>query len=200
MQYKHIRDDKEIKDKEIAGITALSVLIPIGLTLFFFKDRLPVGYLLLIIVPILYFIPKLVRTLYSDWVKERDIIGFIEIEPERIFTNIDSMEIDVNKIVKMEIKFNYIKGKRYNHRDIFHNGLAEFLIDLNDGRKKRIVFLIETKKQLESLSLVLKEYYRKRIEIKEFFCRHMVKTILLNPKWNYKELQNLKQELNIDIK
>lgn len=198
MQYKLIRDDKETKDKEFVLVRITSTLLPIGFIMVFLYNTLPLYLLLIITIAFIHFIPKLVRTLYPDWVRKDDIIGFIEFETEKIYSNNNFKEIQVDSISRIQLNFNYIKGKTYNPRDIIHNGLAELFIDFNDGSKKRIVFLIESKKQLEYLSLILKEYYRKRIEIKEFFCQNMVKTILLKPNWKYKELQDLKQELNND--
>lgn len=200
MQYKLIRDDKTTTEEKEGLFSTLTVLIPIVLVIYFLKDVLPLYIILSLFLLIFYFLPRLLRTFNQDWVHKKDIIGFVEFDADRISISNDLKEIDVNKIVRMKLNFNYIKGKKYNLRDIIHNGLAVFLIDLNDGGQQRIVFLIETKEQHENLSLIMKGYYQKRIEIKEFLCRFNVKTILLKPSlnWSYTALKDLKQESNID--
>ena len=198
MQYKLIRDDKITTEKGISLTATFSVLIAIGLILYLLHDMISIYLQVGIVVLILYFIPKFLRTLSIDWVKKNDIIGFVEFENQQISRSNNLPVIDINEIIRIELHYNYIKGKTYHLRDIIHNGLTEFHIDFKDGSQKKIIFVIETKKQFDNLGKVLKEYYRKRIEIKEFFCQHKVKTILLRPSMSYKELQDLKTELNID--
>jgi hypothetical protein len=196
MKYKLIIASKETSDKENILLTTISIIIPIGLIYYFFKDTLNPIILILIAGSIIWFIPNLIRRLYSDWIYQKDISGFIEFKNEKFVTNDDS--IDVEEILEIQLNFNYIKGKRYNRRDIIHNGIAELNVNLKNGETKRILFLIETKEQFENLSVILKEYYKKHIVIKEFFCKHKIKTILLKPEWTFEELQNLKRELNLE--
>jgi hypothetical protein len=197
MQYKILREDKVTTDNANSLATTVSVLITIGLILYLLRDILSLYLQLGIVVLIIYFIPKYVRTLSKDWVRKKDIIGYVEFENERIYRSNNLPQINVDEITRIQLDYNYIKGKKYNLKDVIHNGLAEFHIDLKDGSQKKIVFVIESKKQFDNLSKVLKEYYRKQIEIKEFFCQHKVKTVLLRPSLNYKELQDFKKELNV---
>ena len=196
--FKHIKDDKKTRDSDNTLITAVYILTLSALTLLLFHEStINMIFYLIVFVAIIYS-SRFLRFLYKDWAYKNDIIGLVTFDSDWIQIENVNQRISIANISKLTLQFNYIKGKRFNHRDIIHNGLATLKIDLKDNESKKFTFLIETKEQLENLSQILKDFYKAGIKIEEYFCRNSVKTFLLKTDWNYAEIQKLKTELNIE--
>ena len=170
----------------------------IAVYFYFFHDLFPRLIDILLFIAIILLLPIIIRRFYSDWTRTKDIIGKIEINSDRINCKNANLEILTDEIVSLELRQNYIKGKRYLLRDIIHNGIAELKIEQKTGENYRLVFLIENKEQFDNLGKTLKELYRKKVNIKETMFNSELKTVLLRPHWKFNDLQNLKKELNID--
>jgi hypothetical protein len=196
--FKHIRSDKVTRDSENTLITALYILISFGLIYRILSKVTSNALIYILIFLALAYSTKLIRKFYKDWVVKKDVIGIVKFETEKITISTDTEEILTSDILNIKLIFNYIQGKQYHSRDIIHNGLAKIKIISKAYIETDIVFLIETKSQLENLGKILKEYYRKQIKIDEFLGRNKVKTFLLRPNWKYEEKQKLKRELKLD--
>ena len=198
--FKHIRSDKSIKDAENVILTALYVILIFGL-IYILTRNLSMNILIYVLIFLAIILSsRLIRMLYKDWSLKRDIIGNVNFESNKITFDSDLKEILISDISTVNLTFNYIKGEKYHSRDIIHNGLAKMEIISLNGQAINLIFLIETKTQLDNFSKILKEYYKRKIKIDEFLGRHMVKTFLLKPKsnWKYEEIKKLKSELNIE--
>ena len=196
--FKHIRDDKETRDSDntlFAGVYILSLSV---LTILLFRKLTTNKVFYLFIVVAIIYSYRLIRVLYKDWVRQKDIIGSVEFGSDRIKISNLKHEILVSNISSLKIHFNYIKGKQFNRKDIIHNGLATLTVDLKNKTREKIIFLIETKVQLENLRLIFKDFYKAGIDIHEHFCRENVKTFLLKADWKYSDIQKIKTELNIN--
>lgn len=198
MNYKLIRENIETQDKDNVFLTIFLFFAFIAAYFYFLRDLFSRPIDIVVIVGIIFLLPLTIRRFYSDWTRTKDIIGKIEITPESIICENANTEILTNEIVSLELKQNYIKGKRYLLRDIIHNGIVELKIKMKSGDDHRLVFLIENKEQFEYLGKILKELYKMQICIKETMFNTALKTILLKPHWNFNELQNLRKELNIE--
>ena len=198
MNYKQIRENFVTKDKDNIFLTIFLFFALIAVYLYFFHDLFPRLIDIVVFTGIILLLPITTRRFYSDWTRTKDIIGKIEINSDRINCENSNLEILTDEIVSLELRQNYIKGKRYLLRDIIHNGIAELKIEQKTGENHRLVFLIENKEQFDKLGKTLKELYRKKINIKETMFNSELKTVLLRPHWKLNDLQNLKKELNID--
>jgi hypothetical protein len=200
MNYKQIRDNIVTKDRDNILSIIFLFIVYIAAYHYFLHGLFPRLINILIFTGFLISMPFVIRRFYSDWTGAKDVIGNIKITSDRINSEKYNKEILISEITSLELRQNFIKGKRYRLRDIIHNGLAELKVKLKNGEDLKLVFLVENKEQFEYLGTTLKEYYRKKIDIKETMFNSELRTILLKPHWHFKDLQNLKNELNIDFK
>ncbi len=198
--FKQIRNDKVTRDSENTLITTLYILLTFGLIYIILHEILDNKWIYILILLLIVYSTRFIRILYKDWVFKKDVVGFINFDSDIITTDNESVQIMTSDINKIKLTYNYIKGKKYNPRDIVHNGLASIQITIKTNNVNDFVFLIESKNQLEELSEILKDYYRKQIQINEYLGRHNVKTFLLRPKvdWKYDDIRKIKSELKIE--
>lgn len=196
--FKQITLDKKPKEASEFQLLFYPATILVSLTILFALIYQPLAYLGISIATLHFIFRDKVRTLYPDWVKQSETCGSILID-EKFIKKINTHEqrIELDNVTEIHIHHNYIQGEKIGNRDIVHNGLARITMILKNEEIEVFQFLIETDKQLKSLQLVLKAWYKQKIILKESFGNYKQKTILLQLNLDYKMIQNLKQELGI---
>lgn len=135
------------------------------------------------------------RFLSADWVKKKDVIGNVSFKNDTI--SYGEKSIATNEIKNVLIHSNGVKGKLRRHRAILYNGIFDLQITTNAEEKHHLKFMIENKKQHDFMKQVIENWYKNKIEIKEFYSEEKYKTIcleMINNK-NYKEIQELKKKI-----
>jgi hypothetical protein len=200
MEFKLIRADKEMKNLDKLGyryIFFLFVAFPaFGLLIW---QGLP----LIFAVPFLFgfwiFGYKLFRTRYKDWKVSNDIIGSIDFSNNVILANSNgNNDIKFEDIARLDLKYNYIKGKSAFRDDVFHNGIWYLKFQMKSGDNFEFKFVVENTEQFDYLAYVLRLIYRAGAKVKERLGNEEVKTILFQIQPSYAEIQALKSDLGVD--
>lgn len=202
ISFKQIKDDYDISDKDGFGTIVLSSILILGLGITSIKvfNSNPLVTAIITIVSALFGRP-LIRQFLGDFVNEKDFIGEITFSTSNItYAKSDNiLTINNADISSINLKYNYIKGKQFEYKDIIHNGLSHLTITTKDNKIIQFKFLIETKKQLDDLKPIWKELYRLKIKIKESMGKYEIKTILFEKdSFSFEKIQELKKELNVD--
>ena len=102
------------------------------------------------------------RTLNSDWVSKKHIVGFVLMSETSIEVHQNNREliIDISSIRELNLNSNYIRGKKYK-RGMRHNGLCSLVINPSKTNEKALKILIENDKQYEVLKSFLKIDFEK---------------------------------------
>lgn len=160
MKYKQLHENMVIMDKDKVLLPTILLFTTIGVYIYLSYGLFSQLIDTVIICAILFFMPSAIRRFNSDWVRPKDVIGNLIITKDGVYSENPFKEIFINEMAGLELRQNYIKGKRYLPRDIIHNGIAELKIKLKIGEDQRYIFLIENKEQFKYLGTTLKEYYR----------------------------------------
>lgn len=197
MKFNLISDNFSIINKDNFFWRILGAIV---LTIIFVLVQLKLLLSKIALIPIVLlgvFILRRSRRLLSDWTSNQDKIGEIDFEEKRIIFSKNGKPIRYEDLAMINFRFNFIKGKNFAPKDIIHNGLAEMLITTKDNDFRKVIFVIETKKQLEFLKLRFKQWYQDGVQIKEEFTNQKLKTICLEvvSGKSYEEIQELKNEI-----
>lgn len=200
MEFKLIRLDKEMKNLDKLGYRNMFA---------FFVAFPAFGLLTMLGCPLIFGVPfffgfwifgyRLFRTFYKDWKVSNDIIGSIDFSNNVILANSNGItEIKFEDIARLDLKFNYIRGKAAVRYDVIHNGIWHLKFQMKSGDNFEFKFLVENTEQFEYMTYVLKLIYRAGTKVKERIGNDEVKTILLQIQPSYAEIQALKAELGVD--
>lgn len=201
MRLKLIRLDREMKNLDKLAYNKL-FLILVGMPVLGFLTWL--GLPLIFGVPLLFvgigiFGYKLLRMMYKDWKVSSEIEGSINFSNNVILVESNgSTEIKVEDISRLDLKFNYIRGKAAVRYDVIHNGIWYLKLQMKSGDNFEFKFLVENTEQFEYMTNVLKLIYRAGAKVKERMGNEDVKTILCQIQPSYAEIQALKAELGVD--
>jgi hypothetical protein len=200
MEFKLIRTDKEMKNLDKLGYRNVFA---------FFVAFPAFGLLTMLGFPVIFGIPflfgfwifgyKFFRTFYKDWKVSNDIIGSIDFSNNVILANSNGItEIKLADMARLDLKYNYIKGKSAFRYDVFHNGIWYLKLQMKSGDNIEFKFVVENKEQFEYLTHVFKLIYRAGSKVKERLGNEEIKTILFQIQPSYAEIQALKEELGVD--
>ncbi len=181
IKLKQIRDSKNITEKDGFGVTVLYGLLGTGL--FYLLTYLQISNFIGLIIVFLFvrFSRPFFRKYHSDWIKKEDVIGLLSFDHIFLSSSVNkNLIINYCDISSINLRYNYIKGNQFATLDIIHNGLAEIKIITNQKETKTFKFIIEEKEQLEKLTVIFQELYKKGIEIKESMGKYDVKTVLFD--------------------
>jgi hypothetical protein len=199
---KQIRNDKAIADLEKDGYQFFYAFVGTGLTLMLvILSPFPIFVSLIIGLALVFIVRPQVRKLYGDFAKEKDYVGDVVFEDDKISwqEGDDLKSVVLGVLASIEIHHNFVQGQAYVRRDIIHNGLAEIKLVGNDGSEHKFKFVIHTSDQIEALRLCWKHYYCAGINVKEFMGNGRIKSVLFSPiPMGHAERQALKDELKID--
>jgi hypothetical protein len=199
--FKLIRLDKDISEKENFGIRLLSSLFIVGVGILLIKvSFIPPIIVTPIVIILVPFARQLERKIFSNWVRRKDIIGEL-IFDEVSITWKDSEQmtrVPYVEIVSIDLRYNYIKGRRYAIRDFIHNGLSQMEVGTTKGKTETIKFLIEKEAQFNDLKPIWKSLYKMGVKIREKMGEVELKTILFDRGMSYDQIKKLKKELNVD--
>ena len=201
MEFKLIRLEKEMRNLDKLAYNKL-FLIFVGMPVLGLLTWL--GVPLILGVPLLFvgvgiFGYKLLRTFYKDWKVSNDIIGSIDFSNNVILANSNGLtEIKFADIARLDLKFNYIRGKSAIRYDVIHNGIWYLKLQMKSGDNFEFKFVLENKEQFEYLTYVLKLIYRAGAKVKERMGNEEVKTVLCQIQPSYAEIQVLKADLGVD--
>ena len=195
-----IRADKELKNLDKLGyryMFFLFVAFPaFGLLIW-------LGLHSILAVPFLFgfwiFGYKLFRTFYKDWKVSNDIIGSIDFSNNVILANSNGItEIKFEDIARLDLKYNYIKGKSAFRYDVFHNGIWHLMFQMKSGDNFEFKFVVQNTEQFDYLTDVLRHVYRAGAKVKERLGNEEAKTILFQIQPSYAQIQALRVELGVD--
>ena len=167
--------EKEVSEWYIFLFPSVVVLIALSLLNFYSLPNWKIPLVCLVLGLVLFDASYcFTRTLYSDWIKEKHIIGFVLISEDSIefHQNDRKLIIDIPSISELNLNSNYIRGKKYK-RGIRHNGLCSLVINLSKTDEKALKILIENEKQYEALKSFLTILHKENVNITEtIFCRY----------------------------
>ena len=201
--FRQIRDEMDIAEKESFGTILLSSIIILSIGLFFLIELHANPFITTIIMIFFaWFGRPIFRKFYGDFAKKTDFIGKVTFDENSICYLKDKKErkVNFNEINSINFNYNYVQGKQFAYKDIYHNGLTHLLITTNSKQEISIKFLIEKEQQLKNLKPIWTNLYKQGIKIKESMGKYNVKTILFDSSdsFSYEKIQELKKDLNID--
>ena len=200
VNFKLIKADKDISEKDGFGVTVISSVLLAILVVYLAKETEVPRYLVLLVV-LAYFLfgRSQIRKLFSDWVKKDDIIGTLEFNNEEFLTTslTKHEKLKYEDVASIFLHYNYIKGKQFAVKDIIHNGLAEIKINTKTGEHYIFKFLIENKNQIADLKPIWKQLYLSGVLIREKMGKYEVKTIMFDGKLTDDKIKSYKKDLNV---
>lgn len=199
VQFKRIRNDKDICEKEGFGMQFIISIILVGLHIFaLVYFQVPISLITCSLLVFAFAFRPLTRRFYPDWVRKNDVIGEVWVEENLIkaTSSNEEIRIDMRQISYLDLTYNYIQGKQFSTRDIIHNGMAQLVFTNASGQKQELKWLIETKEQLDAFKPILKAYYLMGINIHERMGKYAIKTILFDAELTHAKIQTYKKELN----
>ncbi|UZR97273.1 hypothetical protein [Chondrinema litorale] len=160
---------KEVSEWYIFLFPSIIVLVTLSLINFYSPPNWKTPLVFLVLGFVLFDASYcFTRTLYSDWVSKKHIVGFVLMSETSIEVHQNDREliIDNPSIRGMNLNSNYIRGKKYK-RGMRHNGLCTLVINPLETDEKVLKILIENDTQYEVLKSFLKILYKEKINIKE---------------------------------
>ena len=197
--FKQITLSKKPKEASELQLIFYPAIVLVTLTILLTLIYQPLAYLGILITIVHFIFRENIRTLYPDWVKISEICGSILFDKNFIKLNDgQKQKIELETVKQIDFHHNYIQGEKMGNRDIVHNGLVSLKITNKSEQTVTCRFLIENQPQFKSLQIILKEWYKQKITIKETFGNYQQKTILLNLNLDYNTIQELKTELEVE--
>lgn len=187
MTLKTLREDFPLKNRDGLVRRLINALTVISWVLCSSLLDVPMWITILVLFPIWFFTSWITRRLCSDWAKEKDFRGEIQLFDNYISTG-NGLETSIQEIDSIEIISNYYRGFAQNNRDVTHNGLTQLRVK-SSIESYDVKFLISNKEEFQQFLSILRFWYGQDVLIKEYFTEQKLHCFLLDPTMTYKELQ-----------
>ena len=198
--YKLIRPDKPTKEQDGLGLRLVAGLLALGVFWTALSFGVQTWQLLAILFSAQILASRTLRANMNDWPRNRDVFGGLQLLPERIIATTENHKttiLSTDQVRSLLLDYNHVKGKRLSFLDIWHNGLAEVTIRLEDGSEHQFKFVVERPAQAADLETFLRAMYSKGVDVNERFGTDRIRMFLLDPMRSFNEIQTLKKELGV---
>lgn len=154
------------------------------------------GFIALIIGIII--IPKVTRRTQNDWRSQKDTIGDVIFSEDAIFVSTIPETVKLHDVLKLSLTGDYYKGCSLGSRDIVHNGLYSFRIEMKSSKNIEFKFVVFTELKFTLLTSFIEHLYSSyKIDINEKIGSENQTGLLLRHNRSYDDIQNIKQRLGL---